>query len=60
MTIAMTLYNLGAVIILAAAGVGAHLVGVALWPAVVVHVALTVWCVACLVRKPAQAGEGAT
>lgn len=59
LTIAMTLYNLGVAIILAAAGAGAHLVGIVLWPAVVLHAAMTVWCVVCLVRKPAQAGEGA-
>ena len=42
---AMVLYNLGAAIILAAAGVGSRRVGVALWPAVVLHAAMTVWCI---------------
>ncbi len=41
----MVLYNFGLAFILAAAGIGSHLVGVALWPAVVLHAAMTVWCI---------------
>jgi len=48
---AMLLYNVGAVAILAFAGIGFGLHGVALWPAVVLHAVMTVWCVACL-RRP--------
>src|SRR5215469_4279415 len=48
---AMLLYDLGAVAVLAFAGIGLGLHGVALWPAVVLHVVMTVWCVACL-RRP--------
>ena len=42
---AMVLYNFGLAFILAAAGIGSHLVGVALWPAVVLHAAMTLWCI---------------
>jgi hypothetical protein len=41
----MVLYNLGAVAILGAAGIWSQPVGVALWPAVVLHAAMTVWCI---------------
>jgi len=49
---AMVLYNLGAVIILGSAGLGSQSVGIALWPAVILHAAMAVWCVACLRRTP--------
>ena len=48
----MLLYDVAAVAILAFAGFGFGLHGVALWPAVVLHAVLTVWCVACLRRRP--------
>jgi len=50
---AMVLYNLGAAIILGIAGLGSHLVGIGLWPAVVLHAAMTGWCVTSLLRKAA-------
>jgi len=49
---AMVLYNLGAVIILGSAGLGSQSVGIALWPAVILHAAMALWCVACLRRTP--------
>lgn len=49
---AMVLYNLGAAFVLAAAGVGAKSSGIALWPAVIVHAALTVWCITSLLKQP--------
>jgi hypothetical protein len=49
---AMLLYDVAAVAVLAFAGVGFGLHGVALWPAVLVHAVMTVWCVACLRRSP--------
>jgi len=49
---AMVLYNLGAVIILGSAGLGSPSVGIALWPAVILHAAMGGWCVACLRRTP--------
>lgn len=42
---AMVLYNLAAVAIFTFAGIRLHPVGVALWPAVVLHAVMTVWCV---------------
>jgi hypothetical protein len=48
---AMTFYNLAAVGVFMHAGIGLNLVGVALWPAVIVHTAMAIWCVACLIRN---------
>jgi hypothetical protein len=48
----MTLYNLGAVVILGAAGLQLRPAGVALWPAVALHLAMTFWCITRLLRKP--------
>jgi len=42
---AMVLYNLGAAIILGAAGIRSQPVGIVLWPAVVLHAAMTIWCI---------------
>jgi hypothetical protein len=52
---AMVLYNLGVALILSLAGIQSQPVGLALWPAVILHAALTVWCLASLMRKPAAA-----
>jgi hypothetical protein len=41
-------YDVGAAVILAYTGLFVNLVGIALWPAVVLHAALAVWCVVCL------------
>ena len=51
---AMVLYNLGAVIILSAAGIRSQPVGIALWPAVVLHAVMAIWCVASLLRNPTR------
>jgi hypothetical protein len=48
---AMAFYNVVAVGILALAGIGFGLRGIALWPAVILHAVMTVWCVACLGSK---------
>jgi hypothetical protein len=53
---AIVLYNFGAVVVLGVAGIQLRPVGIALWPAVALHAAMTAWCVACLVGKPAQSG----
>jgi hypothetical protein len=49
---AMVLYNLGAVIILGSAGLWSQSVGIALWPAVILHATMAVWCVTSLRRPP--------
>ena len=51
---AMLLYNGVAAVVLANAG-GARLVGVLTWPAVALHAALAVWCIACLRSGPVNA-----
>ncbi len=45
---AMVLYNLGVVVVLGSAGMQWKAVGIALWPAVALHSAMTTWCIACL------------
>jgi len=42
---AMVLYNLGAALILGAFGIVSRRVGEVLWPAVVLHTAMTGWCI---------------
>jgi hypothetical protein len=54
---AMTLYNLGAVVVLGAAGVQLRPVRVALWPAVALHTLMTLWCVTALLEKPTPVAE---
>jgi hypothetical protein len=49
---AMVLYNLGVLLILSAVGLQSQPVGIALWPAVILHAAMAVWCIACLRRRP--------
>jgi hypothetical protein len=51
-------YDMAAAGLLAYAGLSLGLVGVALWPAVVLHAALAVWCVVCLRGEPHDEGRG--
>jgi hypothetical protein len=48
---AMMPYNFAAVAILAAAGIQSQPVGVLQWPAVALHAAMGLWCVACLLQR---------
>jgi len=48
---AILLYNVAAVAILAEAILGFGLHGVLLWPGVVVHASMTVWCILCLAQS---------
>ena len=45
---AMLFYNTGVAIVLAWAGIGLALSGMALWPAVAFHAAMTAWCITTL------------
>ncbi len=54
---AMLLYNIATASLLGYARIGPRLSGVGLWPAVILHSALAVWCVACL-RMTGQGGSG--
>jgi hypothetical protein len=46
--IGFLIYNVLAALLFLYAGLGLQLVGPALWPAVALHVLLTLWCVLCL------------
>lgn len=48
---ALLLYNTVVVVVLAHAAMGLGAFGVGLWPGVLLHLALAVWCVACLTRR---------
>ena len=53
---AMLLYNIAAVLLLAYAGTASGRRGLGLWPAVVLHAALAIWCIAGL-RSEVQGGK---
>jgi quinol-cytochrome oxidoreductase complex cytochrome b subunit len=48
---AMFIYNLCTTVILGVAGIWSRPIGIGLWPAVVLHAAMTLWCVACLAAQ---------
>jgi hypothetical protein len=52
---AMLAYNVGATAVLAVAGATLSMAGVALWPAVVLHGAMAIWCVLTLRRSTPDA-----
>jgi hypothetical protein len=49
--VAMLVYNATTTGVLAYSRFGMGLMGIMLWPAIVVHAALAIWCVVCL-RRP--------
>ena len=46
----LLIYNVVAFVLLAVAGTTQHMIGLLLWPAVLYHGALTVWCAVCIGR----------
>ena len=55
---AMLLYNCAAAAVLAHAGAVVGFAGILMWPAVALHVALAVWCIACLRSEPVNVADG--
>jgi len=55
LVVAMLMYNIPATAVLAFAGIGLGLHGVALWPAVVLHAVMAIWCIMTLLRTQAAA-----
>ncbi len=54
LVVAMLMYNLVATAVLAFAGIGLGLHGIVLWPAVVLHAVMAIWCIVCLRRSPSM------
>jgi hypothetical protein len=50
----MVVFNAGVVIVLGYAGIVLGLSGILLWPFILIHLAMAVWCVVQLLHKPAQ------
>jgi len=48
LTAAMLFYNTAVVAVLAHAGLVSGLFGLALWPGIVLHVSMAIWCLVCL------------
>ncbi len=50
----MVLYNFGTTLVLAIAGVQSQPIGILLWPAVLLHTVMGVWCIGTLLKRPIQ------
>jgi len=48
---AILVYDIAAATLLAYAGLALNRVGIALWPAVLLHAALAAWCIVCLASR---------
>lgn len=56
LVIAMLVYNIGAMLVLGAAGIQSSTAGVVLWLAVLLHAAMGIWCIIRIAKKaPLQA-----
>jgi hypothetical protein len=53
LVLGMLFYNALTVIVLADAGLVLHLSGIGLWPAVVLHMLMAIWCLALVLMKRA-------
>jgi hypothetical protein len=51
---AMVLYNTAIAIVLIYAALGLMLSGIGLWPVVMLHLAMSAWCIISLLNKPIQ------
>jgi Na+-driven multidrug efflux pump len=48
---AMTVYNIGVILVLIYAGIILGLSGIGLWPVVLAHLTMTVWCILSLLKN---------
>ena len=48
LTAAILLYNIIVTMLLVYAGLGVHLSGAGLWPTVLIHIAMAIWCIVVL------------